>query len=232
MILVAIPCLYGGWHTKLAIDSVIHEPGVEVLLIDNGAAQDVKDVIALYPSAHLIRNPDNIYVNPAWNQAMEFFLEDSRYTHIVLMNSDLVMGKTWASILRVRIEKHGIMEVALPTIRDAHPGNPYNGYDTNAQTVTSGFPGVFICLSYWHVKWVYPIPSYIKVWFGDNWIFDKVRAAGVRTSVVPNLFARHLHGGSQNVQRVPGIAEIIEEDKRQWEEVVQPMMIDRTIQGG
>ena len=47
-ILIGIPCLFGAWHTKEAIESVVNYPDVTLLLIDNGAEESVKNVIANY----------------------------------------------------------------------------------------------------------------------------------------------------------------------------------------
>lgn len=204
-ILVGIPCLYGAEHTKKAIDSVINE--ADVLVIDNGAEKEVNDLISAYGSrVFCIKNPVNVYVNPAWNQIMEFFLA-GKWDRLVIMNSDLIMQYGWSKRLRDGI---------IPIISD-----------DNCKTeivCTEGTPGVFICLDRKMTEIVYPIPPDIKVWFGDNWIFETLRSVGYQTIMIPGLKAHHWHNGSQTVQRVPGISEIIEDDKIAWEQIVEPAM--------
>lgn len=197
-ILCGIPCLFGPVHTKESIDSVIKE--AEVLLIDNGAEQSVKDVISGY-NCHKIYNKENIFVNPAWNQIIEFFLKNDYYDSLAIMNSDIIMEKGWSDV----IKKADAM--AIPNLGDA----------TEDIEVHSGTPGVFIHLNRKQAEIIYPIPDCIKVWFGDNWIYEILRALGYKTVVHHELKASHYHNGSQNVSRVKGISEIIEEDKRQWE---------------
>jgi len=62
-ILVGIPCLSGYGHTKEAIDCVLSQDNVDLLLIDNGADQDVKDLFILYSQDNrvtVIHNEKNL----------------------------------------------------------------------------------------------------------------------------------------------------------------------------
>lgn len=202
-ILVGIPCLYNADATKEAIDSIIDK--AKVVLVDNNAEQPVKDVIYSYPYAVVLTNRENIFVNPAWNQIMKFFLLTD-YTHLIIMNSDLVMQPGWYENLRSFLTNHPDM-IPIPVIN----GEPGEGFTI----VHEGTPGVFICLNRKQVGKVYPIPDYIKIWFGDNWIYEILRVK-YKTVILNNLVAKHYH--SQSVSRLPGISEMIEEDKLQWAE--------------
>lgn len=226
--LVAIPFLFGAEHSKLCIESVINS-GVDVLLIDNGAEQSVKNVLNFYHSrsnVHIISNHENIYVNPAWNQAMEFFLEMD-YDQLVIMNSDLIMHPNWHEVLKNRLVEVPD-EITLPVITDSSMQYATCEYQSGME-VSSGTAGVFISLNRKQVEIVYPIPKEIKVWFGDNWIFDLLRGIGCKTVIAPNLYAKHYHNGSQSVGRVVGISEIIEQDKIVWAETVEKIMKDKIM---
>ena len=98
-ILVAIPCLTGPNHVKEAIESVINRKDVDVLICANGADSDVRAVINKYigvVGVILTSNPTNIYVNPVWNQFLDFFIHnDDKYSHLIIMNSDIIMQKNW-----------------------------------------------------------------------------------------------------------------------------------------
>ena len=201
-LLIGIPCLYNSVVTNEAIAAVINK--TDVLLIDNGAEHPVKEVIATYPQAKVIVNPENIYVNPGWNQIIKYFLE-SDYTHLVIMNSDLIMQEGWYENLETFINHYPF--IPIPVIN----GDSSEGYTE----VFSGPPGVFICLTREQVELVYPIPDYLKIWFGDNWIYEILRTK-YKTVVLHNLVARHYH--SQSVSQVEGISELIEEDKKNWAE--------------
>ena len=230
--LVGIPCLYGAAHTEEAIKSIVNHPYVDLLLIDNGAEQSVKDVLMKYAiekdNVLIIHNPENVYVNPAWNQIMKTFLEKDEWDTCVIMNSDLIMNKKWKEVIDYQITKYK-NRVCLPTITDDKKSEYfYVDVDMNGTVVPGGVPGVFIVLTKEQVKAVYPIPEDIKVWFGDNWIYDILRGMGFETTVMSNLLCYHYW--SQNVSKVVGISKLIEEDKLQWEKSVSlqlPVHIER-----
>lgn len=199
-ILVGIPCLYGGSHCIEAFRSVVNE--ADLLIIDNGGDESVKWAIREINKTHdtfVIENKKNIYVNPAWNQIMNFFIHND-YDQLVIMNSDLILRKGWSNYLYDEIS-------CVPS----------DGGLMDDVVVTEGTPGVFIHMNKQMVKMVYPIPEQLKVWFGDNWIYEILRSEGIKTIVKCDLVARHWCGGSQTVQRVPGISEIIEQDKIEWD---------------
>lgn len=215
--LVGIPCLYGSEHTKLAIESVARTYDVDLLLIDNGAEKSVKDLIKTYeaaPDVFVISNPENVYVNPAWNQIINFFLLNDKYDYLVIMNSDLILQKDWKKVMDFYFKVYPDV-IPLPVI-----GSDSTVYDKEIELVFEhhevfkGTPGVLIVINRKHAKIVYPIPDYIKVWFGDNWIFEILRSLKYRTIVIQNLLA--YHAWSQNVNKVEGIHEIIEQDKIEW----------------
>lgn len=223
-ILVAIPFLFGADHSKLCIESVVNS-GVDVLLIDNGAEQSVKNVLNFYhsrPNIHIISNPENVFVNPAWNQAMEFFLAFD-YDRLVIINSDLIMHPNWHEVLKNRLVEFP-NEITLPIITDNILQYATCEYQSGME-VSSGTPGVFISLNRKHVEIVFPISAEIKIWFGDNWLYDSLRGLGFKTVIAPNLFAQHYHNGSQSVSKLNGISEMIEQDKINWTNIVQNKMM-------
>ncbi len=222
-ILVVIPCLYGVDHCREAIDSVVFKKDVGALLIDNGATPDVSAMIGEYfhpgtPNVDVIRNRYNLYVTGAWQQGIDHFLKDEKYSHMVLMNSDLIMHNQWADVIKKRWQVDPD-EVLLPIMA----GKRLEAVNTDidlADVVTSGTPGVFITMNRTQAKMVNPLPAEVKVWFGDNWIYEILRGMGYQTKIPKNLFA--FHHWSKTVEKVPNISEIIEADKVQWEASVKP----------
>ncbi len=212
--LVGIPMLYGAEHCKQAIESVVHKENVDILLIDNGAEQRVKDLIEYYSTNRnvtVIQNQENIYVNPAWNQIINHFLKND-YDYLLIMNSDLVLQKDWKLVLDKYFSRYPDM-IPLPVI-----GNNSNMPEVNLNfdytEVFEGTPGVLIIINRKHAELCYPIPETIKIWFGDNWCYDGLRKLGYRTFVLNNLLSYHTW--SQTVQKVKNASEIIEQDKIEW----------------
>jgi GT2 family glycosyltransferase len=220
-ILVGIPCLFGYDHCKKAIDSVLNQNDVDLLLIDNGAEPKVKELIRYY-SAFKIVNEKNIYVNPAWNQIIDFFLK-SEHDYLIIMNSDLIMQRNWSEVLRNRWNVNPD-EILLPVMGNSIPANVITDV-APAELVTSGTPGVFITLNRKQAEMIFPIPEACRVWFGDNWAYDILRTLGFETLIPSNLLA--YHAWSQTVNKVKGISAIIEADKVAWRDIVEPKMRER-----
>lgn len=203
--LIGIPCLYHGHICLKAFKSVIDE--ADLLIIDNGGDRSVKHAIGLMreeygtPRVNLIANAENKYVNPAWCQILKYFLA-SDYEQLIIMNSDLIMMPGWSEHL-----VDG--EICIPT----------DGSHTSDIEVFEGTAGVFIHLNKEMANLVYPIPESIKIWFGDNVIFGKLRKSGYKTIIKSKLIATHYQNGSQTVKILPGISELIELDKLAWAEI-------------
>lgn len=220
-ILVGIPVLTGADHCEETISSVIYKNSVNVLIIDNGAETAVKERLLLYHhlrNFHVIHNEINKYVNPAWNQIIEFFLKHD-YDRLIIQNSDLILQKDWDKVCRNRWEVDPD-EILLPVMDELHD------VDTAiapAKKVDSGTPGVFITLNRKQAELIYPIPSEILVWFGDLWAFTILRNKGYETLIPENLLDKHYW--SSTVSKVPGIGDLIEQDKLQWEIVKEKYLL-------
>lgn len=195
-ILVGIPVLSGAEHTKLAIDSVVSQ--ADVLVIDNNSDYQTK-LVLLREDIGLVENDTNEYVNPSWNTILRTFLLTD-YETLIIMNSDLIMQPRWS-------EKLDPFQICIPT----------DGSHAKDVVVTEGTPGVFIHLSRRMAEIAYPIPAYIKIWFGDLFIFSVLRKLGYKTVVKAGLVGLHYNGGSQSVNIVPDKVAIIEVDKIEWD---------------
>ena len=220
-ILVGIPMITGADHCRKAIESVLNQENIELLIIDNNSEPDVKEMLKEYHdrrNVHITVNPKNVYVNPSWNQIMNYFLWYSDCEYLVIMNSDLIMHKDWSNVCRnywgpIGDHKgHMLLPVIVDTLsEDISDRSEY------AEAVFSGTPGIFITLNREQAKRVNPIDSTIKIWFGDNWIFDTLRKHGDLTVIPNNLLATH--AWSSTISRVPEAYDIIEQDKIAWEKI-------------
>jgi hypothetical protein len=212
-ILVGIPVVTGALHCRAAINSV--KGNADVLIIDNGADEEVKVMLDGYSEderIHVETNQKNIYVNPSWNQILEYFLKWGRYDRLIIMNSDLSMGYLWDLVCSAQWNKDedAILVPVINPKEDIFPAP----YLLPAELVTAGTPGVFITLNRKQAKIVHPIPDTLKIWFGDNWIYEILRGVGYKTVIPPNLIATTQW--SQTIKRIPEAPQIIEQDKIEW----------------
>jgi hypothetical protein len=206
-ILVGIPVIYCEDCVSECLAAI--EPQVdEVLIIDNAATAGIKKIIA---GKNVIQNPQNVFVNPAWNQIMEYFLKTSHDT-LIILNSDLVLRENSIDIIRqidIDLEKTIVLPSQVSSFSDSPAGD--------ITTIPWGYPGIMIVLTRKMCELVYPIPNDLKLWFGDDWIFGKLIKAGYSLNIYSEI--ESIHGGSRSLFVLPGYTDLIEEDKAVWERV-------------
>lgn len=226
-ILVGIPVVSGYKHTMEAINSVLNQENVELLIIDNNATEDIKELFKQYEPLENVTikvNENNIYVNPAWNQIMFHFLS-SDCDLLVIMNSDLTLQINWSDILRYWYQfkdNASFLPVVLNDCVKLERLKNVQIYDGTPTVVTEGTAGIFISLNKKQCELVYDIPELIKVWYGDNWIYGILRGCGHKTVIASNLFC--FHGLSQTVSKIQGIDDLIAQDRFNWNNNVEPYM--------
>jgi len=175
----------------------------DVLIIDNDAEPEIKKLIEPYTK---IINPRNIYVNPAWNMGMEYFLKGS-WDFLCIMNSDISMIWNWEEFCLSYFDGSWM----LPTqVTGAEMPDRIDMRD-HYKVIKEGFPGIFMFMDREMVKKAYPIPKGLKLWFGDNWIFNRTKR---EQRVYYNLKCEH--GNSRSVCKLEDFTDIIEQDKIEW----------------
>ncbi len=223
--LIAVPCVYGVAHTEEAIMSLTSTPKTDVLLVDNGAVPEVRDVIRKYTCVPWVKSMSflvNIYVNPVWNKIIGHFLA-GKWDLLCLSSADVILQGQWCAVVRNTLT-HNPNVTCLPrmvSLHDVHTAIVDERYQT-PEVPTSGTPGAFITLTRPQAELVFPIPECCKLWFGDEWIYTILRAHGNPTVIPPNLLAHHY--GSQDVSRTPDVTTIIERDKAAWETECKPRL--------
>ena len=171
-----------------------------MIAIDNGGSSDVK--LALYEMSGsditIIKNPKNVYVNPAWNQLAERFLASDAEI-LVLANADLAAAPGWATSLLMRHDQarqngdkefwfgrivHDVAETDRPCtpsleLTDAH-----------------GTAGSFFAMTREAVRYAFPVPSELLIWYGDGWIHTLLSKAGYCGVTLRDMICWHRGGVS------------------------------------
>lgn len=223
-LLICIPAVKNVDVTKECLDSVVHQP-VDILLAQNGADKDIKDMFNWYQGEFpdkitIIDEPVNIGVNPIWNKFLKYFLIRSEYTHIGILSSDVIVHKDFLKIIQPVMEKDNSipLPVEVDKVKIYEPLEDTNIITTD---VKEGVAGTFIILNRLQAELVTPIPESIKLWFGDNWIFDICRGVGFKTLLIDKF--RTFHHGSATLQMIPTSSAQIEEDKKNWVHIIPTM---------
>ncbi len=223
-ILVCIPVVIGADVFEECLKQVVQISDVNVMVLLNGANQDVCDIAWKYHHSHsvsVIRENKNIYVTSAWNRFLDFFIT-SGFDRLVILNSDLTIQKGWETTLKFHPDKS-----IVPTVTDekSQVYSPISCFQPYSEAPHP--PGIFICLTKEQAKAVYPIPEAIRIWFNDSWIYSILNAMG-QTAICLSEFKAYHHNSI--TVREPWADEIIQEDKVRWKEIVQPMLNEKIKQ--
>jgi hypothetical protein len=215
--LIVIPAVKNAHVTREALDSVIGL-GVDIIVCANGADEDVIQLFhefkEKFRNISIWHEPTNIGVNPIWNKFVQHFLASS-YTHIGILSSDVIMQSQFLEVLQNRDIPN---EMPIPI--EVDKVTVYEKLDPAGQVgqvVTEGTNGIFIWLSKEQARIAFPIPDGIKIWFGDNWIHEKLRIAGHKTVILGNFQA--FHHGSVTLKEMSTSSEDIERDKINWQTI-------------
>src|ERR1700678_2278168 len=97
-VFLGVPCFREDAQSLAEAVASFEDPCVDVVLVDNGASPEVKQVLLTARTARVLRNPRNIYINPAWNQLAHQFLR-SRREIFALANADTILSRGWGRAL-------------------------------------------------------------------------------------------------------------------------------------
>jgi hypothetical protein len=204
-VLIGVPAFRLPDSVGWSLDPLIDTPA-KVLVIDNAADQDVKDVLKRYEGKiEVIVNSENTYCNGAWNQILEYGLKHD--FDVIGLGTDLILKPNWYNILTEYV-KTSDKEVCLPCII-SKPEDNFDGVKVadNIAGPLTFFPKAAADL-------IYPIPHSLKHWYGDTYMFGKLRANGWKTVVLGAMKAEH--PWSQVTYRTPEAYQVIEQDKIEW----------------
>lgn len=206
-LLVGIPCYKDGPMVDRCLSS-LREPGVQLLIVDNGSEADVKQ--AIDGRGIVIRNVVNRYVNPAWNQMMRYFLKGARqYDLLVLANSDLVLDPGWAVKLRAHRKRDKQEQLIFGKI----------GVERSM--------GAFFAMTRRAVRATYPIPDDILIYGGDDFIFEVNCRVGFAESFVEEVTMFHAVSGT--ISKSPELWEIGRRDNARWHHHVLPKIVPKRV---
>lgn len=163
MISIIIPTLWKPDSTLDTLKSLSQNSKVgEIIIIDNDPKSQ-PDLSKISKIIH-IEEPENTFVNPAWNKGVEI----AQYDKILLLNDDVISDWNILYLIYDSItEDKGIIGPATSCWRDLEEGiDPY-------LQETLHMVNCYGCVMFFHKKSYTKIPEELKVHYGDNWIFEK-----------------------------------------------------------
>lgn len=201
--MIGIPVIYNETCVRICLEHLKNQ-NTELFIIDNNSEESIKKLIEPYKK---IVNAQNVYVNPAWNQILEEFLKTD-HDLLVIMNSDLYLNHDVIKKLS-ELDLDRDKTIACLNLVDLF-------YECERQItyVSGGVAGVFIPLTKKMAREVYPIPPELKIWYGDNWIYEKLKKIGYQLTIFNDLQAQHIWSSSVGV--LPEAHQVIEQDQLAW----------------
>jgi hypothetical protein len=156
---VIIPTLWKSDKTLDLLNSFSKNEKVnEIILIDNDPANSLlKNSSIEKVKVHSFEK--NMYVNPSWN----FGVENSISEYIMLVNDDIILDTNLLNSIEVPEKTiFGVHESCYKLKENETLTNP------DAHSVTYGFG----CLMIFQKKFYIKVPNELKIWFGDNFLFN------------------------------------------------------------
>lgn len=206
-ILVGIPCFRIADQVRRCISALEKTP-TDILAIDNNADRDVKDMLVSFGDrVKILSSPTNEYCNGAWNRILKWGLEGD-YDIIALGSSDVELHSGWYEFITKRFETHKD-EVWLPCI-----GEP-NNKGVDDVEYCDNVAGFFTFIPRPAAELFYPIPHVLKHWYGDVYMFGKIREKRWKVVVLKGMTA--WHEWSSVTAANPESYKMIEQDKLEWQ---------------
>lgn len=165
MISVIIPTLFkvDRLHQTLIELSNCDEVG-EIILIDN--TDNLTPIIL--PKLNHICEGKNTYVNPAWNKGVEL----SKFDKLLIINDDTWFDFKYLKNISPFITQDVCMIGISSDIKQEFKVVPIEPHFTDNLVHR---PDGFGCCYFIHKSKYVPIPTELKIWCGDDWLFYQDR---------------------------------------------------------
>lgn len=232
--LICIPVIVNSVVFDECMQQILYKRDVHILIIDNNAEETVKERLKFYkqyPQVTVWHNKINEYVVRPWQTFIDYFLDHDKWDRLIILNSDLTLSVKWWDICQKIWELYPD-EILIPNIIDdktkMYDNFEHQEFNSIIISEGKGIPGVFITLNKKQAELISPLPSELKIWFSDTWVFELLSAAGYKISLETTFLA--FHHTSTSIHRVPEALEVIEEDKIAWKNIVEPKMQEKIKQ--
>ena len=188
---------------ELTMKNIIHliKNGQEknIFLFDNGSNPSFKSLITNMNISYY-REEKNTYVNPAWNKLFE--IVQTKY--LTLLNNDCFnLSKNYYQDILPHMDNNDIALSSCKTINIKHMNLKklkyyelyYNLISHKKLRYTSKArrQGWIMTINLeLYKKLNYKIPDYIKIWYGDDWIWSQIVKNNLNYVIYKNRYALHL----------------------------------------
>lgn len=173
----------------------------EIILIDNGSTDDIRSLAEKYPDLNInyVRNENNVGVNEAWNQGVRL----AKNPLISILNNDILLNEFFFAKV---IETMADPEVGMCVPHTVYM-NVVEGKDepVSLQEMKSRQGWAFTIRKSIITEHDNFIPSdKIKIWCGDDYLFECAGELGYARMVMTNNTVFHHVSKTLNKEFPPG----------------------------
>lgn len=208
----------------------------QILVFDNGSHPSFKQS-ALGLGIQYHREFQNCYVNPAWNKIFERNESD----FLTLLNNDcFILSPKYFEEILPHMHDHniGISSCRTKNIDQLKNDNfKYSDYFWGQSRSLKYFKearrqGWLMTLDMETFRKLdYQIPEYLRLWYGDDWIWGQFRKNNIKTAVYKNRYAVHIKNSTIATEAFRTIidADIKNLDQfGHWHKRISPRLHQRT----
>ena len=209
-----------------------------ILLFDNGSTPSFKQ-ISNQLKIRYHRVEQNLFVNPAWNK----IFEQEQCKYLTLLNNDcFILTPNYFEDVLQHMEKN---EIQISSCKNKNlkklkksaltTSNYFLLNNENQPLLCNNNPrrqGWLMTLNFETYKTLdYRIPEYLKLWYGDDWIWSQFVMNGLKVGVYKNRYSVHIK--SSTISAIE-MQIIIDEDNKNlvkfgnWYKEVSPIIHKRT----
>lgn len=175
------------WKCPFFVDflnDLLEFPAVgQVILINNNPAETPTGVPVSHYKLRIFMSGTNIGVNPAWNLGVA----ESRYSKICIANDDVVFDQKMFKLVDTVLGPDSGVVGICPGVKDFNQPPFVSGIGRVVPWAGQHTYG-FGCLMFVHRDWWIDIPAGLKIYYGDNWIFDTCLARGKTNYLITDTF--------------------------------------------
>lgn len=207
MITVIMPSMFIPTGIIDRIKEIVKHPLVgEFILIDN--TDDGYEINDTIDKLIHIKEKKNTFVNPAWNKGVSLANNDK----LMIINDDVITDFNGLIDLMYHeiTEQRGIVGLGTGCWNGTQKEFKLKEIDR----LSTGFACVFFI----HKNSYITIPDELKVWYGDNWLFEK-------TNKKPYQIINWPVGGELSVTvNRPEFNDLINKDTSNWKTICRSMV--------
>lgn len=168
----------------------------EIIIVDNNFEKRPQENILKNEKIKFLNFGKNIYTNASWNEAVKI----SKFEKICICNDDVIFD---LRLLR-KAEPHVTQELGVMGISAA----PWYEHHIEGKIIikeygqNDGQWGFFLCF-FVHKASYQPVPETLKLYFGDNFIYDNCLFNNLTIKVIKDVWIYTPTGGATTSKTLP-----------------------------